>query len=404
MSLISLSSGSLFIAFFFYVFAAIAFFISLTGRKWRGSENPQAHTLKWGKRGFVLTLIAFALHALFEILRWIAGGHAPTSNMFEFTSFLAFAIILAFLIIYRIYKLALLGIIVLPLTIILIAYASVFPTKVEPLIPALQSYWLYIHVTVAAMGEGAFAVGFAAGFMYLLHKVDQSKPRIETRLLEMIMWVVHVVLAFVVLAFLFRGIGYTDQYAVVDQWGKEQTVTYTMPSIVSPHEGKKLTDTGFGPFFETPGWMKGANAGNKFNTIIWSVLVGTLLYLLSRLIARKRLSMVLHKRLNDADLDAETIDEISYRAIAIGFPIFTLGALIFAMIWAAEAWGRPWGWDPKEVWALITWLFYSVYLHLRLSIGWHGKKSAWMATLGFVIVMFTLVGVNLIISGLHSYA
>jgi cytochrome c-type biogenesis protein CcsB len=104
------------------------------------------------------------------------------------------------------------------------------------------------------------------------------------------------------------------------------------------------------------------------------------------------------------DIDEQDLDEISYRTIAIGFPIFTLGALIFAMIWAAQAWGRFWGWDPKETWALITWLFYAAYLHLRLSRGWHGLKSAWLSVIGFLLVMFTLVGVNLLLSGLHSYA
>lgn len=103
-------------------------------------------------------------------------------------------------------------------------------------------------------------------------------------------------------------------------------------------------------------------------------------------------------------IDPDDLDEISYRAIAIGFPIFTLGALVFAMIWAQQAWGRFWGWDPKEVWALITWLFYSAYLHLRLSRGFQGRKASWLAVLGFLVVMFTLVGVNLIIAGLHSYA
>jgi cytochrome c-type biogenesis protein CcsB len=103
-------------------------------------------------------------------------------------------------------------------------------------------------------------------------------------------------------------------------------------------------------------------------------------------------------------IDPDDLDEISYRAIAIGFPVFTLGALIFAMIWAQIAWSRFWGWDPKEVWALITWLFYSAYLHLRLSRGWQGTRSAWLAVVGFIIVLFTLIGVNLVIAGLHSYA
>lgn len=400
--LIFFSSASLFVAFFLFVFATIVYFISLTGRKWRGTIDPKEHTTKWGNRGFYIALLGAIFQLIYIVLRWIAGGHAPVSNMFEFTTFLSFAITVTFLIIYRIYKVSFLGIIIMPIVVIMIAYASVFPTEVTPLIPALKSYWLYIHVTVAALGEGAFAVGFAAGLMYLLHSVDQSRPNIENRLLETIIWVVNVVIAFIVLAFVFRFAGYHDQFTVTNQWGQETVVEYTMPSIVAPYEGTKVSDTSFGPFFETPSWMKGLNAGNKLNTIIWSVLVGTILYFILRLIARKRLSLVIKGWLED--IDEETVDEISYRAIAIGFPIFTLGALVFAMIWAAEAWGRPWGWDPKEVWALITWLFYAAYLHLRLSVGWHGKKSAWLATLGFVIVMFTLVGVNLLITGLHSYA
>lgn len=400
--LIFLSGTALFVAFLFYIVSTIFFFITLTGKKWRGSVDPKSHAEKWGNRGFYVTFIGFVFQLMFVILRWIAGGHAPVSNMFEFTAFLAFTIVIVFLIIYRIYKATMLGIFVMPLVIVMIAYAAVFPTEIAPLIPALKSYWLYIHVTVAALGEGAFAVAFAAGLMYLLVNINQDKATKETRLLELIIWVVAVVIGFIILAFTFRAIGGQDQYSFINEWGYEQTVEYTMPSIVAPYEGTKLNEGGFGPFFETPSWMKGANAGNKLNTIIWSLLGGTLIYAILRLLARQSLSKKIQSWLHD--IDSETVDEISYRAIAIGFPIFTLGALVFAMIWAAEAWGRPWGWDPKEVWALITWLFYAVYLHLRLSLGWHGKKSAWLATLGFVIVMFTLVGVNLLLSGLHSYA
>lgn len=399
---IDLSNLSFYIAFFLYIIAAVLFFLTVTGRKWEHANDTKEIAAKWGRRGFKFAVAAFFFHLLFEVFRWIAGGHAPTSNMFEFITFLAFAIVLAFLIIYVIYKKSILGLFVMPLVIIMLAYASVFPREITPLIPALKSYWLYIHVTVAALGEGAFAVAFAAGLMYLIHKVNQNKSSKETTLIEIVLWSINVVVAFIILVFVFRFMGYHDQFTVINEWGQSQTVEYTMPGIAAPHEGTKISDTSFGPFFETPGWMQGANAGNKFNTMIWSILGGTILYLAFRLIARKRLGKVIQNWL--VDIDDETVDEISYRAIAIGFPVFTLGALVFAMIWAAEAWGRPWGWDPKEVWALITWLFYAVYLHLRLSLGWHGKKSAWLATLGFVIVMFTLVGVNLIISGLHAYA
>ncbi len=117
---------------------------------------------------------------------------------------------------------------------------------------------------------------------------------------------------------------------------------------------------------------------------------------------QKKLSLWLQKYVNSVNLDL--MDEIGYRSVLIGFPVFTLGGLIFAMIWAQIAWSRFWGWDPKEVWALITFLFYAAFLHFRLSRGWHGEKSAWLAVIGFIIIMFNLVAVNLIIAGLHSYA
>ena len=98
------------------------------------------------------------------------------------------------------------------------------------------------------------------------------------------------------------------------------------------------------------------------------------------------------------------MDEISYRAILIGFPLFALGGLFFAMIWAHEAWGRFWGWDPKEVWALITFLFYTAFLHLRINREWDGEKTAWLAIIGFGTIVFNQVFVNLVIAGLHSYA
>ncbi|HAV42339.1 MAG TPA: c-type cytochrome biogenesis protein CcsB, partial [Acidobacteria bacterium] len=97
-------------------------------------------------------------------------------------------------------------------------------------------------------------------------------------------------------------------------------------------------------------------------------------------------------------------DLIAYRAVAAGFPLFTLGALVFGMIWASRAWGRYWSWDPKEVWSLITWLFYALYLHTRLVMGWKGKRSALIAIIGFLAALFTFFGVNYLLSGLHSYA
>jgi len=98
------------------------------------------------------------------------------------------------------------------------------------------------------------------------------------------------------------------------------------------------------------------------------------------------------------------LDRLTYTTIAIGYPIFTAGALIFGAVWAQTAWGAYWSWDPKETWALITWLVYTAYLHTRLVKGLRGRVSAVLAIVGFTFTMFTFFGVNYLLAGLHSYA
>lgn len=99
----------------------------------------------------------------------------------------------------------------------------------------------------------------------------------------------------------------------------------------------------------------------------------------------------------------QLLDSLSYKTIALGFPLFTLGGLFFGAIWAKHAWGRYWGWDPKETFTLVTWLVYVIYLHLRVGLGWRGRRVAWVAVLGFALALFTFLGVNYLLRGLHSY-
>ncbi len=101
--------------------------------------------------------------------------------------------------------------------------------------------------------------------------------------------------------------------------------------------------------------------------------------------------------------DLRTLDDLNYKAVMIGFPLLTLG-IITGAAWANYAWGSYWSWDPKETWSLITWLIYATFLHARFARGWRGKKTAVLSIIGFAAVIFTYLGVNLIISGLHSYA
>jgi len=417
LSWLDFSSDAFMAAFALYCVSFICYAIAVAGKRW-SNRDPAAHTARWGKIAFASAVLGWVAHLAFFFTRWAGAGHIPTSNMYEFMTFLAMAIMLAFIVVYLIYRNSLLGAFALPLVIIIIAYASVFPSEVQPLIPALNSIWLKIHVTTAALGEAFFAVGFAAALMQLIRVVDYSRTdkagRRAQRWTEFSLVVIVIIIGFLVAVFAFRGAGYEAEFRQETVWiddkGVEQNevklVEYNLPPIVMPYNSETVSMDSFigmsKPLMEAPSWMNGVNAGRKLNTVIWSIIAGLILYGIIRLLARKPLAAVIHPHL--AEIDPDDLEEISYRAIAIGFPVFTLGALIFAMIWAEIAWSRFWGWDPKEVWALVTWLYYSVYLHLRLSRGWQGTRSAWLAVIGFLVVMFTLIGVNLVIAGLHSYA
>lgn len=416
MNLIDFSGHALFAAFGFAVLSFILFVIAITGKRWR-NRDPMQHQARWSKAGVMAAGLGFAAHLAYLVARWIAAGRIPIANMFEFLTFLALMLSAAFFVLYALYRTPLLGLFTQPVIFLLLAFAAVFPSDIQPLIPSLQSNWLYLHVTLAALGEAFFAVGFAAGLMYLLRVADYSDRTHggKTRFgIEFTLWAVLAVVGFVAVTQTFGALGYSAEFAhpvkEPDELGNWQTVTrhveYRMPPLVSPDQHTVIrVDAFFGkPFVgpEAPGWLQGVAAARKLNTMIWSVLAGTLLYALLRLAARKPLGAVLQRLMGQ--IDPDDLDEISYRAIAIGYPIFALGGLVFASIWAHQAWGRFWGWDPKETWALIVFLFYTFYLHLRLSRGWQGLKSAWLSVIGFLVVMFTLVGVNLLIAGLHSYA
>lgn len=393
--MVSLSSNLLYIAFILYLIATLFFGGAIKSKKRDGEKQE---TNSWGKIAILLTIIGFISQLGYFITRWIAAGHAPVSNLFEFTTFFGMALVGSFIIIYFMYKTPLLGLFTLPVAILVIAYASMFPREISPLIPALQSDWLHIHVTTAALGEAILAISFAAGLIYLVKFVDQTKSSKRTLWLEIVMYGLIATLGFVLTATTFSSLDYKAEFTWEDKSGKETTVEYNMPAITGPYNWELKTEGALEPFIEMPAIIN----AKKLNTFIWSLASGLLLYFLLRLILRKRIAAALQPLVKNINLDL--VDEISYRSVLIGFPVFTLGALIFAMIWAQIAWTRFWGWDPKEVWALITWLFYAAFLHLRLSKGWHGEKSAWLAVLGFVIIMFNLVAVNLVIAGLHSYA
>lgn len=394
MDLLNISSTMLYSAFVLYLIATFFF-----GATIRQEKSERRKKTKAGTIGITITIIGFIAQLIYLITRWIASGHAPVSNMFEFMTFLGMCMVFGFIILYFYYKLTFLGLFALPISMIVIAYASMFPTDISPLVPSLQSHWLYIHVTTVALGQGILFVSFAAGIMYLIRQIDQTVRNKRNSWLEAIIYTMFLFVGFIVITSAFNLMGYNAIFQ--DQQGNE-VAAYHLPAIAGPMDGTLVTEDVMEPWFETPSWMQGADAGRKFNTVIWSFFAGSILYGLVRLVTRKRIGAKMQPWLKNVKPDL--LDEIMYRSVTIGFPVFTLGGLIFASIWAQIAWGRFWGWDPKEVWALVTWLFYAAFLHLRLSRGWHGEKSAWLAVAGFGIIMFNLIVVNLVLAGLHSYA
>lgn len=394
MDMASLSSTLLFIAFVAYLIATFLF-----GGAVKSSNTQTTKSFdRWGKLAITVTILGFIANIGYFITRWIAAGHAPVSNLFEFTTAFGMMVVGAFILIYFIYKTPALGLFALPIAVLIIAYASMFPTEITPLIPALKSYWLTIHVITAAMGEAILAISAVAGFIYLLKNIDLTKKSKERFWIEAVMYVLVLVVGFVVSTLSFSLADYSAEYSYISKDETQHNIEYTMPALFGMNESVAITEGALDPLVEMPPLVN----AKKLTTVVWSILIGSVIYLLLRLILRKRLATVLQPLTKKSN--SQLMDEIGYRSVLIGFPVFTLGALIFAMIWAHEAWSRFWGWDPKEVWALITFLFYAVFLHLRLSKGWEGKKSAWIALIGFIIIMFNLIAVNLILAGLHSYA
>lgn len=410
-SLILTSAWLLGLAFAGYLSATLLYGAGVIG----GRISRGARFAWTGGLATNLHLLGVLFHLGAILARWQGAGHWPTSNMYEFIGFMAFTSQLAFQVIIRMYRLNVLGALVGPVGLFLMAYSYVFPPKIQPLVPALKSYWLPLHVSMAALGEGFFAVAFGAAFLYLLRvrglelaaegggqsgaALESPQARWERlwgqRGMEILFYGISVMVGFTVLALAFRYSGF--------QWVFAKS-TYHLPPIIGPQfeaVGSKGNLLGFipMPLFAAPSWMR----GKHMNTMLYSLAFGGLIYWAVRSWLAKG-QPVGDWLARKAAGDPELLDEISYRAVAIGYPVFTLGGLIFAMLWAKEAWGDYWFWDPKETWAFIAWLVYSAYLHVRITHGWEGRRSAWLAVLGFGVILFTLIGVNLLIVGVHSYA
>ncbi|MFQ3618090.1 MAG: c-type cytochrome biogenesis protein CcsB [Cyanobacteriota bacterium] len=270
--------------------------------------------------------------------RWIEGGYFPLSNLYESLFFVAWGITAMHLLAENMSRSRLVGAVTAPVAMGITAFAALsLPDAMqhsEPLVPALKSNWLMMHVSVMLLSYAALMVGALMAIAFLIVTRGQA---VELRGSSV------------------GTGGFRDARYRVKRAG--QSTASLEPVTASPG-----------------------------NTAVLETAPAVAAVPLSP----QRLSL------------ADTLDNISYRMIGLGFPLLTIG-IIAGAVWANEAWGSYWSWDPKETWALITWLVFAAYLHARITRGWQGRRPAILAASGFLVVWVCYLGVNLLGKGLHSY-
>jgi cytochrome c-type biogenesis protein CcsB len=368
--------------------------------------------------GFLLQTIAF-------IARWIYSGHFPMSNMYEYLAVMSWMSALSFWILQWRYRQWVISALISPIIVMLMVTASLLPKDPsQQLMPALQSNWLLIHVTLASIGAGAFAVAAAVSLIFLFAARDHYRP--DTKFQPPVkpaiisLAVVPIILAILSLAAgLFRSQSLMVFFGTLSSfWGGAMTIL-----------GMYLPLCGFV-------WAKSGHAMDSDHKRYWAALgfvglffgaliAGALVmydqimitesnplrifeYFGITMICGSLIVFLVHALLGNGaalsrvHLDGQLLDEINYRSVTLGYPLYTLGALFAGAIWAEQAWGSFWSWDPKEVGALILWLFYSAFLHARYQRGWSGSRTAILSLIGFAMMMLSFFG-NYFFGGLHSY-
>lgn len=252
-------------------------------------EVPEAparpRSERYGRMAVSLTVLGVGLHLVSIVLRGFAAERWPLGNMYEFTSAITLAAMVTWIVMLRrTPSMRPVGMFVLfPVVVLLFLGGTVLYAPAQPVMPALQSYWLVIHVTAISIASGLLLVPGVASLLFLLRRS-----------------------------------------------GRLPDLAVKLPS-------------------------------------------------------------------------ADVLDRLAYRVTIIGFPLYTF-AVIAGAIWAEAAWGRFWGWDPKETVAFVAWVVYAAYLHARATAGWRAERAAWINVLGFAVMIFNLFFINMVVAGLHSYA
>ncbi|MBD2306217.1 c-type cytochrome biogenesis protein CcsB [Chroococcidiopsis sp. FACHB-1243] len=310
--------------------------------------------------------------------RWLEAGYFPISNLYESLFFLAWGVTTVHLIAESSSRSRLVGVFTAPVAMGIAAFAALtLPSDMQtsaPLVPALKSNWLMMHVSVMMLSYAALLVGSLLAIAFLVvsggKEIELHGSSVGTGG--------------------YRQNGYRLQ--------RNTDLTQLSPAVAADASNPLMLETngnGKTAVLNVVTSSTPDSSTGGFNKIFGSSSQGSSdkpapTTADSLTLSPQRLSL------------AETLDNISYRTIGLGFPLLTIG-IIAGAVWANEAWGSYWSWDPKETWALIAWLVFAAYLHARITRGWQGRRPAILAATGFVIVWVCYLGVNLLGKGLHSY-
>lgn len=366
------------------------------GREIAGSAEAADRTRK-GRRaeliGTSLTIAGIGMLIVHMVTRSLASGRPPLGNMFEFSTVMAVTVLLAGVVVvqFRMKRPELMGFINLGAILTMGAALLVYADP-GPLMPILDSWWRGIHVSAIVFAAGIFTVGFVFMSLYLLR--DTAERYVASLRSNAGSTV---------------GAAHRGDVAIMDD--DEYVV-----------EGRLMPDAD-GGVEGTPAEIAEYRVRMREAINPWKLFGGTFLAMaaLSWVFVEEVTVMApLSSRALSINLtfglaaliawwavpylpDAATLDMLSYRTIAFGFPVWTF-AVIAGAIWAEQSWGRFWGWDPKETSAFLTWVVYASYLHARATRGVKGRTAAWIGIASYGVLMFTYYVVNLVVVGLHSYA
>ncbi len=345
-----------------YILAMIVYIAYLAFRKEAIGLAATSLTIT----GFVCHTIAFGVRwkEFNDIMQMGLLRSIPLTNLYESLVFFVWCIILVYLIIEFKYKNRTFGAFITPIAGMVLAFIDIsgMSKDIHPLIPALQSNWLLAHVTMSFIAYATFAVSFATALMYLILTTDNRRSG------SYIFWTITAGLFAVIL------------FAMALDFLVFKVVPSGNESFIKNHLLKATLRSESGLIV-------------AISFIAFCILIFLVW----------RFGHLFKQLIQSFSVSENLLDDLTYKNIAVGFPVFTLGGLIFGAIWADQAWGRYWSWDPKETWSLITWFVYAFYLHARFLRGWRGRKIAIVAVVGFFSTLFTYLGVNLLLSGLHAY-